>query len=254
MGGAGRRKPPELVDGPLGIAVAYGLIVSEDEAACPSNVCSAFGGGGGRRAAGVLCWLGDWVVFDRPGKSGVVEMLPGVCPEPFDVELPPPPPRSVCTSSVSVSWMLVTCDSSERMRLWSASLSFNPHSSPTGSFAGRPGFSMTQSSPLFRQRLHGGSSAPTHRIFIRRQLFCRQQGGGDIVTACSHMHLLSAVAIAALTVHAVDHPAALLVLPPVIVPARPRRVFVPAERRPARVLHRARLRGGGRQFGGGWPG
>lgn len=47
------------------------------------------------------------------------------------------------------------------------------HSSPASPvrLASLVGFSNKHSSPAWRQRLHGGFSAPSHRIFCLRQAF-----------------------------------------------------------------------------------
>ena len=49
----------------------------------------------------------------------------------------------------------------------------NTYSNPASpvSVASREGFSKRHSSPAFRQRLHGGLSAPSHLIFCFRQAF-----------------------------------------------------------------------------------
>lgn len=94
------------------------------------------------------------------------------------------------TKSERVLWIELTWDSRCFIRLLDARINSDSvvdnrqigkpmhemdgktHSSPAGAsrlLVPFRGFSMTQSSPVTRQRLQGGSSAPTHLIFIRRQ-------------------------------------------------------------------------------------
>lgn len=103
----------------------------------------------------------------------------GVRCDPVELADPCIPARRVDTRSVKDCCIIDTCDSSDLIRLqcgYQQSSSYRhkknackTYSSPALSPVGLPGFSITHSSPELRQRLQGGSSAPTQRIFIFRQ-------------------------------------------------------------------------------------
>lgn len=143
----------------------------------------------------------------------------GVWPDAFDApeEIPA---RRVVTKSESVFWIEDTWLSNDRMRLQRQSdpvdepLNDSTYSSPgSPPMVDLPGFSMIHSKPLFLQRLHGGSSAPTQRIFIRRQLFCGKisimEWPSNVSTYTSSYWLLVSNAgevscVKRLTIHPID--------------------------------------------------
>lgn len=85
------------------------------------------------------------------------------------------------------------------------------YSSPTFSLADRPGFSITHSSPPFRHLLQGGSSAPTHLIFILLQLFYTSalsttRLSGSLTHAPEQSQRISASIKDSLTIDTIDDP------------------------------------------------